>query len=128
MSASMPTDDGIGMRKSGKNEPKPNMGVTIYQHAIKAGPVTFAVTNHSEKTIHEMLVVPIKDTKTALPYLAGEHRLDEDKIHSLGEVSELDPGKSGSLTLKLKPGKYLLACNAPGHYAAGMWTVLTVTP
>lgn len=129
MTGPMPTDLGIGM-KSGKvkNEPKPHMGVTIYKHTIKTGPVTFAVTNHSEKTVHEMLVVPIKDTKTALPYLASENRLDEDKIHSLGEVSELDPGKSGSLTLKLKPGEYLLACNAPGHYAAGMWTVLTVTP
>ena len=34
----------------------------------------------------------------------------------LGEVSELDPGKSGTLTLTIKPGKYLLVCNVPGHY------------
>lgn len=129
MTGPMPTDRGIGMKVGqSTNEPKAHMGVTIYQHTVKSGAVTFAVTNHSEKTIHEMLVVPIKDTKTALPYLTGESRLDEDKIHSLGEVSELDPGKSGSLTLKLMPGKYLLACNAPGHYAAGMWTELTVTP
>ena len=90
--------------------------------------MTFEVTNNSEKTIHEMLVLPIKETSTPLPYLKGENRLDEKKTNSLGEVSELDPGKSGTLTLNMKPGKYLLVCNVPGHYAAGMWTLLTVTP
>ena len=44
----------------------------------------------------------------------------------LGEVSELDPGKSGTLTLKLDPGTYMLFCNIPGHYMAGMWTTVTV--
>ncbi len=130
MAGPMPVDRGIGMAKSANaaREVKPPMGVTIFRHTVQAGAVTFSVTNHSEKTVHEMLVVPIKDVPTALPYVGGENRVDEDKIHSLGEVSELDPGKSGSLTLTLKPGKYLLTCNVPGHYAAGMWTVLTVTP
>ena len=31
-------------------------------------------------------------------------------------------------TLTLKPGKYLLYCNLPGHYIAGMWTVIDVAP
>jgi uncharacterized cupredoxin-like copper-binding protein len=31
------------------------------------------------------------------------------------------------LTLRLKPGKYLLLCNEAGHYKAGMVTVFTVT-
>jgi uncharacterized cupredoxin-like copper-binding protein len=26
----------------------------------------------------------------------------------------------------LKPGRYILYCNIPGHYALGMWTLLTV--
>jgi uncharacterized cupredoxin-like copper-binding protein len=44
----------------------------------------------------------------------------------MGEVSELDPGKSGSLTLTLDAGTYMLFCNLPGHYMAGMWTFVTV--
>jgi len=44
-----------------------------------------------------------------------------------GEVPELDPGKSGTLSVSLQPGTYLLLCNQPGHYEAGMWTVFTVT-
>ena len=27
----------------------------------------------------------------------------------------------------LKPGRYMLYCNLPGHYMAGMWTLLEVT-
>ena len=45
----------------------------------------------------------------------------------MGEVSELDPGKSGSLTVTLNPGKYLLICNDPGHYVSGMWAEFDVT-
>jgi len=130
MTGSMPTDMGMAMAKTkgathGSNS---HMGITIYQNSIKAGPVTFEVKNNSEKTIHEMLVLPVKDTNTPLPYLTNENRLDETKTNSLGEVSELDPGKSGALSLTMKPGKYLLACNVAGHYAAGMWTLLTVNP
>jgi uncharacterized cupredoxin-like copper-binding protein len=130
MTGTMPTDMGMAMTKTkgaslGSNS---HMGITIYQHTIKAGPVTFEVKNNSEKTIHEMLVLPIKDTTTPLPYTKNEYRLDENKTNSLGEVSELDPGKSGILTLTIKPGKYLLVCNVPGHYASGMWTLLTVSP
>ena len=30
------------------------------------------------------------------------------------------------LRLHLTPGKYLLFCNIPGHFANGMWTEVTV--
>ena len=42
------------------------------------------------------------------PIIDDEKRVDEDKAGDKGEVSELDPGKSGSLTVNLKPGIYLL--------------------
>jgi uncharacterized cupredoxin-like copper-binding protein len=53
-------------------------------------------------------------------------RQKEEAAGHLGEVAELDPGAGGSLTLTLPPGKYVLACNLPGHFDSGMWTVLTV--
>ncbi|WP_281408400.1 hypothetical protein [Mesorhizobium sp. B2-3-14] len=43
-------------------------------------------------------------------------------------MSELDPGKSGTLIVDLKPVKYLLICNVPGHYGAGMSPEFTVEP
>jgi uncharacterized cupredoxin-like copper-binding protein len=53
--------------------------------------------------------------------------VDEDKAGDKGEVSELNPGQSGSLTVTLAPGKYVLVCNVPGHYGAGMWAEFDVT-
>lgn len=121
--AEMKMDQGMGM---GGNHKMTNMGLKIAQDTVKAGEVTFQVSNSSKDQVHEMIVVPYPaDGK--LPYSAKDARFDEDAAKSLGEVSELDPGKTGSLTLHLKPGKYVLTCNVPNHFANGMWTVLTIT-
>ena len=106
---------------------KATMGVRAMPAHAKAGKITFDVTNNSKDTIHEMIVMQLDAAGDALPYVAAENTVDEDKAGDKGEVSELDPGKSGSLTVELKPGKYLLICNVPGHYASGMWTEFTVT-
>lgn len=90
------------------------------------GKVLFKVTNSSKTTIHEMLLAPISNANAALPYIENENRADEKSTHDLGEVSELDPGKSGDLTVDMKPGTYVLFCNVPGHLGAGMWTTITV--
>ena len=73
------------------------------------------------------IVCWIKDASETLPYLNTENRVDEEHGSHLGEVSELDPGQSGALTITLKPGMYALFCNIPQHYMDGMWTLLTVT-
>ena len=38
------------------------------------------------------------------------------------------PNATGTLDVNLTPGSYLLICNVPGHYAAGMVAELTVAP
>lgn len=103
------------------------MGIKLDRTSAPTGDVTFNVTNTSKDTIHEMIVIYLQNPGKPLPYIANENRVDEDTASDKGEVSELDPGRSGSLTLHLKPGKYLLICNVPGHYAAGMWTEFRVT-
>jgi hypothetical protein len=45
----------------------------------------------------------------------------------LDEVENLLPGSRSSLTVNVGPGTYLVMCNLPGHYEAGMWAYLTVT-
>ncbi len=116
---------GLGMGMMGKMD-MAIMSVVVDQKTVPAGKVTFNVTNISKGTIHEMLVSPIKDENAVLPFIDNENRVDEEASGDLGEVSELDPGKSGALTLDLKPGMYILYCNVPGHYTAGMWTTITV--
>ena len=119
---------GLAYATPGLNPAKATMGIKASPNAVKAGEVTFKVKNDSKDTIHEMIVMYLADPTKPLPYIGNENRVDEDKAGDKGEVSELDPGKSGTLTVDLKPGKYLLICNVPGHYKAGMWTEFTVDP
>ncbi len=102
------------------------LGVKADVTKVFAGKVTFEVTNASKDIIHEMILSPIPADGKILPYLADQYKVDEDAAGHLGEVSELEPGKSGALTVDLKPGKYVLFCNLPAHFMNGMWTVITV--
>jgi len=117
---------GMMMGHQGTNMPMGPMGIKVSAHTLKAGTVTFAVTNASKDLIHEMVLSPVKDDKTALPYDEATLKVDEDTAGHLGEVAELEPGKTGALTIDLKPGKYILYCNVAGHYVLGMWTLVTV--
>jgi uncharacterized cupredoxin-like copper-binding protein len=119
---------GLSYATPGLDATKATMGMTASPAAVKAGEVTFKVKNSSKDTVHEMIVMYLADPGKPLPYISNENRVDEDKAGDKGEVSELDPGKSGALTVTLAPGKYLLICNVPGHFDAGMWTEFTVTP
>ncbi len=102
------------------------MGITPNKYVIARGDVTFVVTNTSELMEHEMIVVPIADVTQALPYNTDSERMDEDAAGAIGEVPETAIGETGSVTLRLQPGTYMLACNIAGHYAMGMWTLVTV--
>ena len=121
--APMVTNLGLGM---GGDMSKATMGISATPGTVKAGRVTFEVLNSSKDQIHEMIVAKLADSNKPLPYIADEQRVDEDKEGDLGEVSELDPGKSGALRVEMKPGTYILYCNVPGHYVTGMWTMFTV--
>jgi uncharacterized cupredoxin-like copper-binding protein len=122
----MPTNLKYGM--PGVDNSKAPMGIKLSRDRVPHGKVTFNVVNSSKDTVHEMIVVKLDEPGKPLTYVDSEERVDEEKVNDRGEVSELDPGKSGSLTLDLDAGDYLLICNVPGHFAAGMWSKFTVTP
>lgn len=119
---------GLAYATPGIDLAKATMGIKALPGVVKAGEATFNVKNDSKDTIHEMIVMHLADPGKPLPYIDSANRVDEDKAGDKGEVSELDPGKSGTLTVDLIAGKYLLVCNVPGHYAAGMWAEFTVEP
>ena len=105
---------------------KATMGITAKPASAPVGVVTFEVKNISKDTVHEMVLAPLKTPGEKLAYLPDEDKVDEDAAIHLGEVAELEPGGSGKLSVTLKPGTYILYCNIPGHYMAGMWTLLEV--
>ena len=104
------------------------MAIRTDHASVKAGKTHFVVTNWSQGIVHEMIVVAVDSPDAPLPYDYETGRMAEDQIKSLGEVSDLRPNATGFLDVDLAPGSYLLICNVPGHYAAGMVADLTVTP
>jgi uncharacterized cupredoxin-like copper-binding protein len=103
-----------------------DMRITLDQNMIKAGRITFQAVNRSSTLVHEVIVVKTAAKAPELPYSEKQARVAESRIRRLGEISDLKPGASGSLTLSLEPGYYLLICNQPGHFKAGMKVSLEV--
>jgi len=91
---------------------------------VAAGPTTFTLTNSGTKK-HEMVVLKTDEAIDALAVDTATNKVSE--ATTVGEVGETDIGKIGTVTLDLKPGKYILVCNIEKHYAQGMRAAFTVT-
>ncbi len=102
------------------------MGITLNAVKVPAGEVTFNVLNASKEMMHEIVVSKIGGPDAILPYNADIDRINEAGIGSKGEIEDMEPGANGVMTLDLAAGTYALYCNIPGHYSAGMWTLLEV--
>ncbi len=87
-----------------------------------AGPVTFTLTNNGIKD-HEMVVLKT-DTPADQLEIGSDDRVSE--ADSVGEIGEIKPGTTGTVTLDLEPGSYVLVCNIAKHYGQGMWAAFTV--
>ncbi len=99
---------------------------------VKAGQVTFNARNISTKEEHEMVVVKTDLGLFDLPK-GSDGKVDEEGagMTAVGEIPETAAGASGTVTLDLTPGKYLLICNivdadGTAHYGSGMSTAFTV--
>jgi hypothetical protein len=55
-----------------------------------------------------------------------EEKLDE-QAREIGEIPDVEAGETKEATFDLTPGKYVMFCNLPGHYAQGMYGSITVT-
>lgn len=104
------------------------MSIRVDKPTVKAGTVTFEVTNWSRSVLHEMLVISVDSPTAPLPYDYPQARVPEDQVKVLGEAADLQPNATKTFEVTLSPGSYLLICNIPGHYAAGMAASLSVAP
>ena len=89
--------------------------------SVAAGKVTFTVTN-SGQVLHEMVVVPAPGGSQSLKQPDGT----ASEEGTLGEAPDVEVGKTTTFTVTMKPGKYSLLCNLPGHFANGMYADFTV--
>ena len=100
--------------------------------SVSAGKVSFVAFNNGALA-HEMVVLPLPADGSGTRQTGANGKINE--AQSLGEASRscgagtgdgIAPGSIGWTTMTLKPGRYELACDEPWHYAAGMFTALTV--
>ena len=109
------------------------MRLTADASAVSHGTVSFVATNLGSIN-HELVILPLPGNQiVGTRSLSGDSTVDETA--SIGEASNscasgtgdgIAPGASSWTTVTLAPGRYELVCNLPGHYAAGMYTQLTV--
>lgn len=127
-SAAAPTQSlGIKLQDPSTDPSIAHMRIVLDHETIKPGRVTVHAENQSKNLVHEVIIARDGGAKE-LPMDAKHARVIESRVRRLGEISDLAAGKSGSLTMNLKPGNYVLFCNQPGHYQEGMFAKLTVAP
>jgi hypothetical protein len=95
-----PTAVGVGERE---------WRISLYRGKVPTGRVKLNVRNFGEDG-HDLAV-----------------RTSSGRV--LGWIPELRPGRSGTLTVRLRdPGRYRVFCSLEGHEAKGMHAVLRVKP
>lgn len=96
---------------------------------VKAGKTTIEAPN-TGKVEHELVLFKTTMSPAKLPTEANGG-VDEEKMDKIaeegGEIPDVEAGETKSEEFELTQGKYVMFCNLPGHYAAGMYGTLTVT-
>lgn len=100
------------------------MTIGTDQTTVYAGPVVFAVSNNG-KFEHELVVLRTYLPASQIPVDPTDPAIVSEEWN-IGETGDIDPGHFSGFELTLAPGRYLLICNEPGHFASGMHIVLTV--
>ena len=78
--------------------------------------------------MHELVLLKTNRDPGSFEVSGGEvdeKALEESGAEIPGEIADVPPGKSKSMTVDLTPGKYAMICNLPGHYQRGMYGSLT---
>jgi uncharacterized cupredoxin-like copper-binding protein len=95
----------------------------------QAGATTIEAPNEGSVE-HELVLFKTNMDPAKLPTEASgevnEEKMDEVAEEG-GEVPDVEAGVTKSGKFHLTPGKYVMFCNLPGHYAQGMYGTLTVT-
>jgi uncharacterized cupredoxin-like copper-binding protein len=102
-----------------------DFGIRLTNSTAKAGDVTFKINNSGAIT-HEFVVVQTDLGVSQMP-VTSDGKADEEELKGMGEVEDIEAGKSVDLKLNLPAGHYMLICNLPGHFANGMHADFVVT-
>lgn len=93
-----------------------------------AGPITFYLDNQGNID-HEFVIIQTDSRAKDLVAKVdpATMRLDEETLTSPGEYGDLAAGVTGTFTIDLPAGHYVLMCNIADHFQLGMYMDLEVT-
>jgi len=96
---------------------------------VEAGKINLTITNIG-KIPHELLVFKSDLDPSSFPLDAKGNIIEDGPgVNLVSDGDNIEPGKTQTRPVDLsKPGQYIFVCNIPGHFHAGMFTIVTVTP
>ena len=98
--------------------------LTLSPTSGEAGETTFEVSN-SGGEIHELEIFEGDAAPDQLPIENGV--ANTDGLELIDEVEDIAPSTTAELSVDLEPGNYVIVCNLPGHYEAGLHSGFTVS-
>jgi uncharacterized cupredoxin-like copper-binding protein len=99
------------------------MAIPMDVSEVSAGQVTFLVSNTGAAE-HEFVLIATDLAADQLPVKDGV--VDETQVPVVTRTALLQPGEKATVSVDLPAGHYVVICNVPGHYLAGMHTEFTV--
>ncbi len=97
-----------------------DFAISLDTSSAAAGSTSFTVSNDGPSE-HEFVVFKTDLAPSDLP-LDADGNVDEEGagVTHVDEIEGIGTGCTSSLTVDLAAGNYVLICNLPGHYQAGM--------
>ena len=123
-SSSSSSSSAGGSDSGGVSATEKDFEIDLATSSAPAGSVTFNISNEGPST-HEFVIVQTDDAPDALPTKNGT--VDEENLTVVDEQEDIAPSTTATLTTNLDAGSYVIICNIPGHYEAGMHTAFTVS-
>lgn len=90
--------------------------ITADRSSVPAGHLVFAIHN-AGTVVHELVVVRAGAADGLAYETATQRAIATDVV---AEREAIVAGATKRLSVDLEPGRYVLICNLPGHYASGM--------
>ncbi len=97
--------------------------VTPSASSVNAGDVTFVASN-TGGIEHTLDIIRSDEEPDALPVEGGI--VPESAVDFVGKIEAFPAGETEQATFQLVAGNYILICNLPAHYLAGMRVRFTV--
>jgi len=97
--------------------------VSVHEEVNEEQGVREAMLAVGDGATRIQLLAPLNDASTIAKFIDRNGPGVQQVAYT---VTDIDAGRFSGNELDLTPGTYVVVCNEPGHYAAGMWAVITV--